>query len=106
MSFARASGILLHPTSLPGKFGTGSLGEEAHRFADFLVSAGQRLWQVRLNDVPASVPMSYAVGGQEYIAIIAGAGNPHTLSYNQFVPEFKNPPGLGTTLWVFEVPAK
>jgi alcohol dehydrogenase (cytochrome c) len=67
---------------------------------------GQRLWQVRLNDVPASVPMSFAVGGQEYIAVIAGAGNPHTLSYNQFVPEMKNPPGLGTTLWVFEVPAR
>jgi alcohol dehydrogenase (cytochrome c) len=67
---------------------------------------GARLWQVRLNDVPASVPISYAAGGQEYIAVIAGAGNPHTLSYNQLVPEFKNPPGLGTTLWVFEVPAK
>jgi alcohol dehydrogenase (cytochrome c) len=67
---------------------------------------GARLWQVRLNDVPASVPMSYAVGGQEHIAVIAGAGNPHTLSYNQLVPEFKNPPGLGTTLWVFEVPAQ
>jgi alcohol dehydrogenase (cytochrome c) len=65
---------------------------------------GQRLWQVRLNDVPASVPISYAAGGQEYIAVIAGAGNPHTLSYNQFVPEFRNPPGLGTTLWVFELP--
>ena len=67
---------------------------------------GARLWQLRLNDVPASVPISYSAGGQEYIAVIVGAGNPHSLAYNQLVPEFKNPPGHGTTLWVFEVPAK
>jgi alcohol dehydrogenase (cytochrome c) len=67
---------------------------------------GARLWQLRLNDVPASVPISYSAGGQEYIAVIVGAGNPHTLTYNQLVPEFRNPPSQGTTLWVFEVPAK
>jgi len=42
----RASGILLHPTSLPGPFGIGDLGDEAYRFADFLVAGGQGLWQV------------------------------------------------------------
>src|SRR5439155_10187196 len=42
----RTSGILLHPTSLPGRFGIGELGPEAIRFADFLAAAGQRLWQV------------------------------------------------------------
>lgn len=67
---------------------------------------GERLWQLRLNDVPASVPISYSAGGQEHIAVIVGAGNPHTLAYNQLVPELKNPPGHGTTLWVFEVPEK
>jgi hypothetical protein len=46
MTFPRASGILLHPTSLPGRFGIGDLGDEAYAFADFLVSSGQRLWQV------------------------------------------------------------
>jgi 4-alpha-glucanotransferase len=46
MKFSRSSGILLHPTSLPGPFGIGDLGEEAYRFADFLVAAGQNLWQV------------------------------------------------------------
>ena len=35
MTFARASGILLHPTSLPGPHGIGDLGDEAYRFADF-----------------------------------------------------------------------
>jgi len=42
----RASGIVLHPTSLPGPHGIGDLGEEAHRFVDWLAGAGQRLWQV------------------------------------------------------------
>src|SRR5436190_12302065 len=46
MTFPRSSGILLHPTSLPGKFGIGDLGDEAYRFADFLAASGQSLWQV------------------------------------------------------------
>jgi 4-alpha-glucanotransferase len=46
MSFPRSSGVLLHPTSLPGRFGIGDLGKEAYRFADFLVASNQSLWQV------------------------------------------------------------
>ena len=46
MSFPRASGLLLHPTSLPGRFGIGDFGDEAYRFADFLIASGQSLWQV------------------------------------------------------------
>ncbi|MBK1720291.1 4-alpha-glucanotransferase [Thiocystis violacea] len=42
----RTSGILLHPTSLPGPFGIGDLGPSARRFVDFLASAGQGLWQM------------------------------------------------------------
>ena len=41
----RLSGILVHPTSLPGKFGVGDLGPEAYRFVDFLQESGQHLWQ-------------------------------------------------------------
>jgi 4-alpha-glucanotransferase len=46
MSFPRASGILLHPTSLPGRFGIGDLGDEAFRFIDNIVTAGRKLWQI------------------------------------------------------------
>ena len=46
MRVPRSSGILLHPTCLPGPFGIGELGKEAYRFADFLADAGQSLWQV------------------------------------------------------------
>ena len=43
---ARSSGVVLHITSLPGPHGVGDLGPEAHRFVDWLASAGQSLWQV------------------------------------------------------------
>src|SRR3954468_20006777 len=42
----RASGLLLHPTSLPGPYGSGDLGPQAHAFADFLAAAGQKWWQM------------------------------------------------------------
>jgi len=46
MTFPRSSGILLHPTSLPGRFGIGDFGEQAHKFVDFLAESGQSLWQI------------------------------------------------------------
>ena len=42
----RASGILMHITSLPGPYGVGTMGKEAYKFVDFLRKAGQRYWQV------------------------------------------------------------
>lgn len=44
--FEREAGILLHPTSLPGKYPIGDLGKEARAFVDFLAAAGQSLWQI------------------------------------------------------------
>ena len=68
MTFARASGILLHPTSLPGPHGIGDLGDEAYRFADFLGASGQSLWQV----LPLG-PTGY--GDSPYACYSAFAGN-------------------------------
>jgi len=68
MSFPRSSGILLHPTSLPGRFGIGDLGSEAYAFADFLVDSGQSLWQV----LPLG-PTGY--GDSPYACYSAFAGN-------------------------------
>ena len=68
MNFPRASGILLHPTSLPGGSGVGDLGPEAYKFVDFLVSAGQSLWQV----LPLG-PTGY--GDSPYACYSAFAGN-------------------------------
>ncbi|HEY9285828.1 MAG TPA: 4-alpha-glucanotransferase [Pyrinomonadaceae bacterium] len=68
VSFPRASGVLLHPTSLPGPLGVGDLGREARRFADFLADAGQTLWQV----LPLG-PTGYA--DSPYQSFSAHAGN-------------------------------
>jgi 4-alpha-glucanotransferase len=65
----RASGILLHPTSLPGPGGIGDLGDEAYRFADWLAEAGQKIWQV----LPLG-PVGY--GESPYQLFSAFAGNP------------------------------
>lgn len=73
MKFPRCSGILLHITSLPGHSGIGDLGGAAFDFADFLASAGQKLWQV----LPLN-PTGY--GDSPYQCFSAFAGNPLLLS--------------------------
>ena len=73
MQFERSAGILLHPTSLPGKFGIGDLGTEAYKFIDFLNEAGQTLWQT----FPLG-PTGY--GDSPYQCFSAFAGNPLLIS--------------------------
>lgn len=73
MTFARSSGFLLHPTSLPGKYGIGDLGQESYNFINFLKSAGQSLWQV----CPLG-PTGY--GDSPYQCFSAFAGNPLLIS--------------------------
>ncbi|MGD2177001.1 MAG: 4-alpha-glucanotransferase [Anaerolineae bacterium] len=78
MAFPRRSGVLLHPTSLPGRFGIGDLGDDAYRFVDFLAAAGQSYWQV----LPLS-PTGY--GDSPYQALSAFAGNPMLISPGRLV---------------------
>ncbi len=68
MRFPRASGVLLHPTSLPGPHGSGDLGREAYHFVDWLVAAGQSLWQL--------LPLAgIGPGNSPYMSNSAFAGN-------------------------------
>jgi hypothetical protein len=68
MRFPRASGILLHPTSLPGPHGSGDLGEGARHFVDWLAAAGQSLWQM--------LPLGgIGPGNSPYMSPSAFAGN-------------------------------
>lgn len=69
----RASGILLHPTSLPGPDGIGDLGPEAYRWIDFLHRSGCQLWQI----LPIG-PTGYA--DSPYQCFSAFAGNPNLIS--------------------------
>ena len=73
MSFNRASGILLHPTSLPSPDGIGDLGPEAFRWVDFLAASGCGLWQI----LPLG-PTGY--GDSPYQCFSAFAGNPYLIS--------------------------
>jgi len=73
MPFARASGILLHPTSLPSRGGIGDFGPSAYAFADFLAAARQGVWQV----LPLG-PLGF--GASPYSSTSAFAGNPLMIS--------------------------
>jgi 4-alpha-glucanotransferase len=74
--FPRASGILLHPTCLPGPDGIGDLGPAAHRFLDWLADHGQTIWQV----LPLG-PTSY--GDSPYQTLSAFGGNPLLISFER-----------------------
>jgi len=76
----RSSGVLLHPTSLPGRYGIGEFSTQAYRFVDWLVSAGQTLWQV----MPLG-PTGF--GDSPYQCFSAFAGNPLLISLDQLVAE-------------------
>ena len=78
MKLTRASGILLHPTSFPGPYGIGDLGQSAYNFIDFLVKAGQALWQI----LPLG-PTGY--GDSPYASFSSYAGNPLLISLDKLV---------------------
>ncbi len=76
--YERKAGVLLHPTSLPSKYGVGDFGREAYRFVDFLAAAGQKVWQI----LPLS-PVGY--GYSPYQSISAFAGNIMMIDPEQLV---------------------
>ncbi|MGQ0540906.1 MAG: 4-alpha-glucanotransferase [Blastocatellia bacterium] len=80
MNFPRASGILLHPTSLPGEYGIGDLGDNAYSFINFLADAKQSYWQI----LPLG-PTGY--GDSPYQCFSAFAGNPLLISPEKLVED-------------------
>lgn len=78
MSTRRRSGILLHPTSLPGRYGIGEFGAEAEEFLEFLAAADQAVWQM--------LPLG-PVGpdGCPYQSCSALAGNPLLISVDRLL---------------------
>ena len=76
----RACGVLLHPTSLPGSGGIGSLGADARRFIDLISAMGMSYWQV----LPLTPP---ACGNSPYSAFSAFAGNPLLIDLEQISDE-------------------
>src|SRR5208283_4360842 len=78
----RHSGILLHITSLPSKYGIGDLGPFAYAFADFLASCGQKYWQI----LPIN-PTDGINGNSPYSCSSAFGGNPLLISPEMMVIE-------------------
>ncbi|MCF7918465.1 MAG: 4-alpha-glucanotransferase [Candidatus Cloacimonetes bacterium] len=76
--FQRSSGILLHITSLPNRFGIGSMGAEAEEFVNFLAKSGQKLWQI----CPLG-PTGY--GDSPYQVYSSFAGNPLLIDLDSLV---------------------
>lgn len=76
----RGSGIIMHITSLPNKYGIGSFGEEAFKFVEFLKNAGQKYWQV----LPLG-PTGY--GDSPYQCFSAFAGNPYFIGLDLLVKD-------------------
>ncbi len=80
MLVPRSSGVLLHPTSLPGRYGIGDLGQWSYNFVDWLESAYQTLWQI----LPLG-PTSY--GDSPYQTLSAFAGNPYLISFDKLIQD-------------------
>ena len=80
MAFERSGGVLLHPTSLPGSYGVGELGEHARAFVDWLAAARQSYWQV--------MPLgTTGYGDSPYQSFSAFAGNPYLISLDALLEE-------------------
>jgi len=92
----RKSGIICHITSLPGKYGIGTLGKSAYKFVDFLIQTKQKLWQI----LPLG-PTGY--GDSPYQCFSAYAGNPLLISLEELqndgwlsAEDFENEPQFDT----------
>ena len=91
----RSSGILMHITSLPGAYGVGSMGKEAHDFVDFLKEAGQSKWQI----LPLT-PTGY--GDSPYQSCSTFAGNPYLIDLPQLVKEgLLTQEEIGSVTWSY-----
>src|SRR5699024_713154 len=76
----RASGVLLHISSLPSEYGIGSFGQSAYEFIDFLVETGQKYWQI--------LPLTtISFGDSPYQSFSAFAGNTHFIDLDELVKE-------------------
>ncbi|MFA7256399.1 MAG: 4-alpha-glucanotransferase [Kiritimatiellales bacterium] len=80
MNFERKSGILLHITSLPGRWGMGELGPQARAFGRVLTDTGQKLWQI----LPTG-PVGF--GCSPYSSLSAFAGNHLLISFDELIED-------------------
>ena len=90
--YQRMAGVLLHPTSLPSKYGIGDLGRNAYQFVDFLADAGQKVWQI----LPLG-PVDF--GYSPYQSPSAFAGNPMLIDLDSLIEKGWLEPGEAKVLY-------
>ncbi|MCY4024823.1 MAG: PQQ-binding-like beta-propeller repeat protein [Acidobacteria bacterium] len=81
-------------------------GSLDRRISAYDAATGDRLWATRLSEVPNAPPITYAVDGRQYVAVIVGSGGYLTRAYSVLAPEIRNPPDPGAALWVFAQPER
>jgi alcohol dehydrogenase (cytochrome c) len=67
-------------------------------------ATGATLWRARLSDVPSAAPITYAVNGKQYVAMVVGYGSAHAITFPLLTPEIDLPVARSSTLWVFALP--
>jgi alcohol dehydrogenase (cytochrome c) len=99
----RAPGTTCMLATAGGVVFSGSLDRVLRAYDD---TSGKQLWQVRMNDVPSSCPISYSVKGRQYIAVVVGNGGNESQTFPAIVPEIQNPQEHASSIWVFELPKR
>ena len=99
----RAPGTSCLLATAGGVVFSGSLDRYLRAYDD---TTGKQLWQVRMNDVPSSCPISYSVKGRQYIAVVVGNGGVETQTFPTITPEIQNPQQHASSVWVFELPKR
>jgi len=67
-------------------------------------ASGKTLWRARLSDVPSAAPISYAVNGKQYVAMVVGYGSAQAMTFPMLTPEIDLPVVRSSTIWVFALP--
>jgi alcohol dehydrogenase (cytochrome c) len=73
-------------------------------FAAYDDETGRRLWQTRLGGVPSGAPISFSVGGKQYVAIVTGFGSLLSTGFLPLVPEIQVPDTASSAVYVFALP--
>jgi len=67
-------------------------------------ATGKTLWREQLTDVPSSAPITYAVNGKQYVAMVVGFGSPQSITFAMLTPEIDLPVTRSSAIFVFALP--
>jgi alcohol dehydrogenase (cytochrome c) len=79
-------------------------GDLDRTFSAYDAVSGKVLWSTRLGDVPSAAPISFSVGGKQYVAVVAGYGTMLSGSFLSLVPEISVPSTPSSSIYVFALP--